>query len=72
MSAQPTSPTAAAPQQAPTPAERDTVLVVGWRVDQDYAALPAVPYIVRGYPDRVEAGVRYVVLLAPLWRRVTE
>ena len=72
MSTQPSSLTAADPQQAPTPAERDIVLVVGWRVDQDYPGLRAVPYLVRGHPQGVAPGVRYVVLLAPVWCRGAE
>ena len=49
-------------------AERDAVVVVGWRVEGATASLRAVPYLVRGHPDWLDAEVRYAVLLAPAWR----
>ncbi len=68
MSVQPSSPVVPSPHESPGGAERDAVVVVGWRVEGPVASLRAVPYLVRGHPDWLDADVRYAVLLAPAWR----
>ena len=68
MSSQPSSPVVPDTQEGPGIAERDVVVWVGWRVEGTSAALRAVPYLVRGHPDWLDADVRYAVLLTPPWR----
>ncbi len=68
MKSQPSSLVAPTPPPSAVVTERDVLVSVGWHVEGDYAALRAVPYLVRGHPDWLEPDVRYVVLLAPAWR----
>ena len=68
MSSQPSSPAAPDPQEPAAIVERDAVVAVGWRVERTSADLRAVPYLVRGHADWLDADVRYAVLLTPAWR----
>ena len=68
MSSQPSSPIVPGPPETAGVAERDAVVWVGWRVEGASTSPRAVPYLVRGHPDWLDADVRYAVLLAPAWR----